>query len=137
MHQLNVFFQGLLDNRNMNVALARPPDGGSAQCGQPEFRDEELMDVSSIGITLETGPEKGRMIELDVCFQNGNEINLLISSRNKDLIENLKVGFRLNDVHLFSPFAIFTGTGVVSAKTQIKSGPKKGDYSLDIKVISA
>jgi len=75
-------------------------------------------------------------VELDVSFQSGNVISLIVSSKDEHLIENLKVGVRLDDVHFYSPVAIFRGSGVVSAKTQIKSGPKKGDYSLDIKIES-
>jgi tetratricopeptide (TPR) repeat protein len=137
IHQLNVFFQGLLNNKNMDITLASPPESGIVDFEQPEVRDDELMDISSVGITLESSPENNKMVELDVCFQNGNEINLLISSKDKDLIENLNVGIRLNDIQLYSPFAIFTGTGVVSAKTKIISGPKQGDFSMDIKVISS
>jgi hypothetical protein len=116
--------------------VEEPVDFEMNELGESENEDDEFMDISSIGITLDTGSEKKRMIDLDVSFQQGNEINLIISSKNKDLIDNLKVGFRLNDVQFYSPFAIFTGSGIVSAKTQIGFGPKQGDYSLDITVIN-
>jgi hypothetical protein len=80
--------------------------------------------------------EEGEQVELDVSFQSGNVISLIISSKDEALIENMKVGVKLEDVHFYSPVAIFRGSGIVSAMTQIKSGPKKGDYSLDIKIES-
>ena len=139
LYKLNIFFRGILDTKGLDVTLPQveePMDFEISGLMEPNVNDDEFMDISSIGIVLDADSGKGRTIDLDVSFQSGNEINLLISSKDKDLIDNLKVGFRLNDVQFYSPFAIFTGTGVVSAKTQISSGPKQGDYSLDIKVVS-
>jgi tetratricopeptide (TPR) repeat protein len=97
---------------------------------------QEFIDISSIGITLDHGPEKGRVVELDVSFQSGNMINLIISSKDKAMIENFKAGDKLNGIQFYSPIAIFKGSGIVSANTQIDSGPKQGDYRLEIKILS-
>jgi tetratricopeptide (TPR) repeat protein len=139
LYKINIFFKSIIDSKGLDIMLPQveePVDFEMNELGESENEDDEFMDISSIGITLDTGSEKKRMIDLDVSFQQGNEINLIISSKNKDLIDNLKVGFRLNDVQFYSPFAIFTGSGIVSAKTQIGFGPKQGDYSLDITVIN-
>ena len=48
------------------------------------------------------------------------------------MVEGLNVGGRLPDMEFYSPIAIFRGSGVVSGKTEIRSGPKKGAYMLDI-----
>ncbi len=139
LYKINIFFKSIIDSKGLDIMLPQveePVDFEMNELGESENEDDEFMDISSIGISLDTGSEKKRMIDLDVSFQQGNEINLIISSKNKDLIDNLKVGFRLNDVQFYSPFAIFTGSGIVSAKTQIGFGPKQGDYSLDITVIN-
>ena len=101
-----------------------------------EEGEQEFIDISSIGITLDHGPEKGRVVELDVSFQSGNMINLIISSKDKTMIENFKAGDKLNGIQFYSPIAIFKGSGIVSANTQIDSGPKQGDYRLEIKILS-
>lgn len=101
-----------------------------------EEEKQEFIDISSIGITLDHGPEKGRVVELDVSFQSGNMINLIISSKDKAMIENFKAGDKLNGIQFYSPIAIFKGSGIVSANTQIDSGPKQGDYRLEIKILS-
>jgi len=101
-----------------------------------EEEEQDFIDISSIGITLDHGPEKGRVVELDVSFQSGNMINLVISSKDKTIIENFKAGDKLNDIQFYSPIAIFKGSGIVSANTQIDSGPKQGDYRLEIKILS-
>ncbi len=98
--------------------------------------EEEFLDITSIGITFESGPRIGKMVEFDVNFQSGNMLSLIISKQDQGLIEDLKAGMELKDIQFYSPIAIFNGTGVVSSKTQIKSGPKQGDYCLDIRIKS-
>jgi len=114
---------------------AKPSEVPGKTAGE-EPQEEDYLDISAIKITLEDGPQKGRTLEFDVNFQSGNVLSLIISSRDKTLIENLEVGVKLNNVQFFSPIAIFEGTGIVAEKTQIGTGPKRGDYSLDIKILS-
>lgn len=98
--------------------------------------EDEFLDINSVGIQLQTGAQKGRMIELDVSFQTGNSINLIVSNKENALLTELEKGTELTDMQFFSPIAILNGSGVVTAKTQIKSGPKEGDYSLDITILT-
>ncbi|MCP4107794.1 MAG: hypothetical protein GY749_19995 [Desulfobacteraceae bacterium] len=97
---------------------------------------EDILDISSVGITLERGPNKGETFELDVSFQSGNIINLLISGSDEQLIAGLETGATLKKVQFYSPVAMFKGKGAVSSKSKIESGPKQGDYSVDIQIIS-
>ncbi|MCP4346943.1 MAG: hypothetical protein GY795_15625 [Desulfobacterales bacterium] len=97
---------------------------------------EDILDISSVGITLERGPNKGETFELDVSFQSGNIINLLISGSDEQLIAGLETGATLKKVQFYSPVAMFKGKGIVSSKSKIESGPKQGDYSVDIQIIS-
>ena len=104
----------------------------------PDFeeKDEEVPDISSIVIILDKGSQKSNVIELDVSFQAGNIINVIMSGREHGRIKNLNIGFKISDIQFFSPIAIFKGSGIVSNMTYIRSGPKKGDCSLDIKVVN-
>jgi len=137
MEKLTVFYEDILEKKGLKkepVVEETPAESASAE---EEFEEEEeFLDISAVAITFDSGPYKGEQVELDVSFQSGNVISLIFSSKDEALIENLKVGVRLDDVHFYSPVAIFRGAGLVSAMTQIKSGPKKGDYSLDIKIES-
>jgi len=92
------------------------------------------LDIGSIVITLDNGPLQGKPIELDVQLQARNMVSLFIESKEKPLLDNLNVGFRLRNVQFNSTVAIFRGEGVISAKALIGSGPKQGDYHLDIKI---
>jgi tetratricopeptide (TPR) repeat protein len=98
--------------------------------------EEEFLDINSVGIQIKSGPNKGHVIEFDVSFQTGNAINLIIPSKEKELLEELNAGAKLQNMQFFSPIAILNGSGVVTAKTRIKSGPKEGDYSLDITILT-
>ncbi|MGM0609270.1 MAG: hypothetical protein ACQESP_12750 [Candidatus Muiribacteriota bacterium] len=95
----------------------------------------EIMEIESVGIKL-TGNENinSDPVELDVSFQTGNHLSLIISSREKNIIDNLDVGLKLNDMCFYSPIAVFKSSGIVLSKHQIESGPKKGDWCLDIEI---
>jgi tetratricopeptide (TPR) repeat protein len=99
--------------------------------------EEEFIDITSIGITFDSGSSKGKMVEFDVNFQSGNTLSLIIAKKDQELIEGFSEGMKLEDVQFFSPIAIFNGVGLVASKTQIKTGPKQGDYCLDIRIISS
>jgi tetratricopeptide (TPR) repeat protein len=142
LESLRVFFQGVLDNRGIEKTVADAPVFEEPELGV-EFEEtgdddagqnEELLDISSIGIMMEDGPQKDERVEFDVSFQSGSEISLLVARRDQALIEHLKVGTKLKDIAFYSPFAMFQGAGIVTANTKIATGPKRGDFSLDIKV---
>ncbi|MBW2367025.1 MAG: hypothetical protein JRH15_03970 [Deltaproteobacteria bacterium] len=104
---------------------------------EPEAAPSEAVDVVDIGsvvINFDQGPLQGKPMELDVNFQTGNTVSLLIESKDKDILDHLNVGFRLREIQYRSSIAIFRGGGVVSAKVKIHEGPKQGDYHLDIKL---
>ena len=144
LEQVRVYLEDALTKKGVAVDLPSPVvsfedvvteqqvDGPMAGEGS----EEEFLDITSIGITFESGPRKGKMVEFDVNFQSGNMLSLIISKQDQGLIEDLKAGMELKDIQFYSPIAIFNGSGVVSSKTQIKSGPKQGDFCLDIKIKS-
>ncbi|MBW2192617.1 MAG: tetratricopeptide repeat protein [Deltaproteobacteria bacterium] len=104
---------------------------------EEEEDDDEIIDINSVGITLPSGSQKGQMVELNVSFQHGNVISLVIEQKDKELAECFEVDATLDDVQFYSPIAMFNGTGVISSKIVIESGPRRGDYSVDIKVVSS
>ena len=97
-----------------------------------KIEDEEDIDINSIGITFDRGPLKEQVFEFKVRFQLGKVLSLLISGREKDLIENFKVGTTINDVQYYSNVAFFNGSGLITAVKKIKIGPLRGDYCVDI-----
>jgi tetratricopeptide (TPR) repeat protein len=138
------YLEDILQKRGIEAALPSPM--GIVAVSQeiepildidaPAESEEEFLDITSIGITFDSGPRKGKMVEFDVNFQSGSTLSLIISKKDNDLIEGLAAGMKLKEVQFFSPIAIFNGAGVVVSKTQIKTGPKQGDFCLDIRIIS-
>ncbi len=153
LKKLKLFFQNIIDKKGLDVKVPDAAAAAAALDEVPELEfemeadepepaeeedgEEEILDINSVGIGFESGPKKGEVVELDVSFQTGNVISVLISARDKELIESLNPGDKLNDLQFYSPIAIFQGTGIVNAKTAIKVGPRKGDFSVDIKVSSS
>ncbi len=103
---------------------------------EDELQSEEVLDINSIGIIMDSGSQQGVIIEIDVSFQTGNVISLLIPSRDKEIIEFLKVDRNVEDVQFYSPIAMFNGTGLITENKRIETGPRRGDYSVDIKVVT-
>jgi tetratricopeptide (TPR) repeat protein len=100
-----------------------------------EVDDEDILDINSVKIVLPRGPKEGEKTELEISFQSGKYIRMIISRSEKDLVNSINTGDLLKEVVFYSPVAIFYGEGYVSAKNVIDAGPKKGDYSLEIKII--
>lgn len=146
VEKLRAFFSHILKKKGVDKPL--PESGTLAQSDElvveavnvdvetAEMAEDEILDINAVAITFSSGAQQGEPIEFDVSFQNGNMISILISGRQKELADLLNTGDTLSDIQFFSPIAIFPGIGKVAAKTQIKVGPRKGDYSVDIKVTS-
>ncbi|KJS32622.1 MAG: hypothetical protein VR64_05965 [Desulfatitalea sp. BRH_c12] len=138
------YLEDILTKKGLQVSLPLPVDVASSPDAevtleveaQPE-PEEEFLDITSIGITFDSGPRKGKMVEFDVNFQSGNMLSLIISKKDQVIIEGLKEGLKIKEIQFFSPIAIFNGSGMVASKTQIKTGPKQGDFCLDIRIVSS
>ena len=145
LESIRAYLQPIVDRKGIGKTL--PVPNGSAEAeesqvpsGGIEFNmpepEEDILDITSIGITFTSGTQKGKMVEFDVNFQSGGMLSLIISKNDRGLIEDLKEGDHLDDVQYYSPIAMFKGTAVIANKTEIKTGPKQGDYCLDVRVTS-
>ncbi|MBR9986727.1 MAG: hypothetical protein KFF68_12530 [Desulfosarcina sp.] len=145
LESIRTYLQPIIDRKGIDKILPVPvsekdeintdADSGGIAFSMPE-PEEEILDITSIGITFTNGSHKGKMVEFDVNFQSGGTLSLIISKNDKGLIDELKEGDRLDDIQFYSPIAMFKGTAVVTTKTRIDTGPKRGDFCLDIKVTS-
>ena len=102
---------------------------------ESEAGSEDVLDVNSIGISVDSGPQKGQVYEFKVRFQLGKVVSLLIPSRDKDVIENFKIGSEIHGVQYYSNVGLFKGSGLVSAVKEITIGPLRGDFCVDIEVV--
>ncbi len=135
LNYLGRFLKNLLDKRGVKAEipeLVEPPK--EVKMRKKKKTEEEVLDISSVGVPLKWGPLKGEMVEFEVSFQSGNTISVVIPSDRTHLLESFKPGLRLQDMQCYSLIAVFNGSGVVTGKSQITSGPKKGDFALDITI---
>jgi len=130
LENLRIFFQGILDKRGIDRTVTMVDaatmdfDGEIEMMGldsgdASEIDEDELLDISSIGIFMDDGPQQGELVEFDVSFQSGNEVSLLVQNRDRALVQHLSVGTKLSSIEFYSPFAMFKGSGVITSNTKI------------------
>ncbi|MGB2687494.1 MAG: hypothetical protein WBC36_00770 [Desulfobacterales bacterium] len=131
-----------VSSENDQVQVSEPKDAGLEKSEaesegevESEAGSEDVLDVNSIGISVESGPQKGHVYEFKVRFQLGKVVSLLIPNRDKDVIENFKIGSEIHGVQYYSNVGLFNGSGLVSAVKEITIGPLRGDYCVDIEVV--
>jgi len=110
-----------------------PPEEVEPQQDQ----EAEVIDIASFSVPLTKGSRKGKTVEFEVSFQSGNKVSTIIPAQERDLMSSFELGLRLHDIQCFSPLAVFNGTGIVSGINKISSGPRQGDYSLDVTIEEA
>jgi hypothetical protein len=92
---------------------------------------EDYVDyISSVGIPV----AGGETTTIPVNLQTGSVANLIIPAEQKMVIEKMKKGARIEGAELNSPISTNTGTCTVVSVARIDMGPKKGDYSVDLKI---
>lgn len=116
-------------------------DAVGARTKKPTLKYEDIVSsaesdyvdyVSSVGIPLKTGEP----VNLPVNLQTGSVVNLIIPAGKRAVIEMLKKDARIEGVTLNSPISVNTGNCIVVSVARIDMGPKKGDYSVDLKIES-
>jgi tetratricopeptide (TPR) repeat protein len=140
MDNLYAFIENILKKEGIEIKLPKRKSSKKKtsviRIKGPQIQYEEPLDINSISITIHRGPQKGQVIEFKVKFQLGNMVSLLISFRDKELIDIFKVGEKISDIQYYSTDTLFNASGLVSSVKEIKIGPLKGDYCVDIKIVS-
>jgi len=134
LETIKSYFNELMDEAGVDHEI---DDVESQQTIEPdsEVDDDEILDISAVKFILPRGPREGEKVELEISFQSGKYIQMMISRKEKELLDSINPGDLLKDIVFYSPVAIFYGEGFVSSKSAISAGPKKGDFSLEIKII--
>lgn len=134
LQYLRGFLQKMLEKKGADIDLPEVIVTTQEKAAKKRKKEEEVLDISSVGLQFQNGPLKGEMVEFEVNFQTGNTISIIIPADRKELLETLQPGLRLKEMQCYSLIAVFNGSGVVSGKSMISSGPKKGDFTLDITI---
>jgi tetratricopeptide (TPR) repeat protein len=130
---LRKFLDEHFKKKGIDIQLADTGEISSGGKGVEE-KSDDLIDLSSIGVQFSEGKFKGKMVEFDVSFQSGNTVSIIIPPTKKGLAEAFKKGLRLSNIQCTSPIAIFNASGVVSQKSNITTGQKRGSFNVDITI---
>jgi tetratricopeptide (TPR) repeat protein len=135
LEYLRGYLKSALDRKGIQTDLPRLEEAPAAE-GPEEEKEDEGIAISSVRLTLPAGPRKGEVVEYDVTFQSGNSVSILIPSAQREVADAFKAGSRVEDVQCYSAMGVFNGRGTVTAKSTISSGPKRGDFTLDLTIDS-
>lgn len=142
---IRVFLQSILDRKRVDKRLQTviAPTDAAAVVKQVDAEsdegpeEEDFLDITFLGLTIYKGPLEGGVMEFDVNFQRGNIVSIIVSGKDKELIDTLEVGDKFTDLECSSAFAVFMASGVITEKMRIDSGSKRGDFRVDIKIQGA
>jgi hypothetical protein len=133
LENVRLFFQGILKEKGIDRILPRPEFDASQE---PEIPEEDLsIDIVAIEIPIYSSSGQAKGIPLDVSFQNDDMLSVIIPKKYKVLVDKIQIGAKLKDILFLSPAAFFKGACSISAKREIQSGPKQGDYTLVLKML--
>jgi len=93
---------------------------------------DNFLDISSIKIHFHDGKRHRYAVELDVVYQVGGLTSIVVSSADRALLDSMKLGKTLHDIQFYTAVTVFRGAGIVSRKSLIEKGPRKGNYLIDI-----
>jgi len=96
---------------------------------------DDFLDISSIKIHFHDGKRHRYAVELDVIYQVGGLTSIVVSSADRALLDSMKLGKTLHDIQFYTPVTVFRGAGIVSRKSLIEKGPRKGSYLIDISMV--
>ena len=133
LRNIRTFLEYVLRKKGVRTTL---PEVARESSQKSEDMESEgsFLDICSIRLRLVNGPCKGSVKELEVTFQSGHVISLIISAKDEDLLESFVPGIQLKGVHFFSSIAVFKADATISEYTRIKTGPRRGDYVLSITI---
>jgi len=132
--KIGSFLQKILDKEGIDRILQIPERASDKN--EYEMDEEEFMDILSIVIPLNREQQKEEDINLDVSFQKGNIISVIVPGIMVAMVDVFEVGSTLQDVKIYSTAVVFKDSCVISEKRKIESGPKKGDYTLVMKILN-
>jgi len=134
LEEIGFFLQGILNQKGIDRVLPIPEKASDEE--EHEMDEEEFIDILSIEIPLHNKNLEEDIIKRNVSFQEGNIISVIIPSTMAALVNDFEVGSTLKDVKIYSTAVVFKDSCVISEKRKIESGPKKGDYTLLMKILN-
>jgi len=128
------FLQDILEKKGIKQTLPEPAE--RKEVTEEKTEEEEFIDILSIQLPGQYKLIDGQDVVLDVAYQRGNLISVIISEADQALVKNFKNGLRIDDVQFYSPAVVFRSPCLVSAVNQILTGPQKGGHAMVMQVLN-
>lgn len=122
------FLVSSIKNKGINEVV--PALSGEIQASVKA--QDDFLDISSIKIHFHDGKRHRYAVELDVVYQVGGLTSIVVSPADRALLDSMKLGKTLHDIQFYTAVTVFRGAGIVSRKSLIEKGPRKGNYLIDI-----
>lgn len=106
----------------------------AAEMPDSVFGKNRMSNITRVCLTLPEKTGQGASVELNVLYQHGDKITVLVSQNDPALIECLQTGVRIDGVFFYSSAASFSGSMHVLLHTKIDFGPQTGDARVHMKI---
>ncbi|MBW1801183.1 MAG: hypothetical protein JRJ85_10705 [Deltaproteobacteria bacterium] len=136
LNYLRHFLERILINEGIKYDLPEGYDP-SHKKSKKEERAEDIFEISSVRVVFNGGPFSGQIRDFDVTFQMANVLSFNIKAGEKDMWGFLKPGIRFSKIQCYSPVSLFNAQGRISENRMVMSGPRRGDYLIDLIVEGA
>jgi len=163
IENIRSFLQDILEKKGVDKVLSKPekaptaevktrpkPEVEAAAADSPRTEkgdtapvqnempaEGEFIDILNIQLPINKELGAGEDSLLDVGYQKGNLISVIIPRESKLRVEKFTAGLRIDDVQFFSPAVVFRSPCVISDINKIDTGPRKGGVALILKILSA
>ncbi len=111
---------------------------GTAPPREPEseLRESDVCDISAIRLKLPKEAGEDEKIKLNVNFQHGTRLNVVVPRNKPDIARALQTGKTVPGVVFSSPIGSYSGTVYIQLNRTIDFGPHKGDASVNFKILT-
>ena len=134
LEHIRAFLQDILNKKGLDEILPVPEE-------KTEVKEDDLegeyLDILTVQIPINDELQENKDVILDVGYQKGNMVSVIIPEGNHMLVDSLKAGLRIDEAQFYSPAVVFKSSCVISALNQIESGPQKGSYALIMQILDA
>jgi len=132
--KIRFFLQDILQKKGIKQTLPEPAE--SKEVKEDKTEEEEFIDIMSIQLPGQYKRLDGKAVVLDVSYQRGNLISVIIPGEDRELMNNFKTGLRIDDVQFYSPAVVFRSPCLISSVNQILTGPQKEGHALVMQVLN-
>lgn len=136
LESVRVFLDSILKKKGLSLTLEAPEEAEELPTVVPEplAQEPETLDLLSISIPYRDEYQKKKEALLDVHFQRGKTINIIVPVHDRALANYLQPGRVMEDIQVNAADLIYMESCVVHGRSRIRVGNNRGDYTVTLKM---